>query len=360
MKYILRAIEITSILQSAESCVRDEGREVLHLLTDSRHATMPAESLFFAIPTQRSTGCRYVVELYGCGVRNFVVPKDAGSDYRNQFELCTEANFWYVDDVVTALQNVAAWKRDLFDIPVVGITGSNGKTIVKDWAVQMLSDGKKVVCNPRSYNSQIGVPLSVWQMDRGDEIGVFEAGISQKGEMERLRRVMRPTIGLLTNIGQAHDENFGSRKEKLAEKLKLFAESEVVVYCSDQTEVAEAMHDKTVLSGVRRYAWGRGDEADLRVKEVMQEGGGTGVKIEVGGRGGRIFIPFVDRASVENAMQCVALMSWLGYGLDEVAQKCLRLTAVAMRMELNEAIGGSLLVNDSYSLDLDSLEIALD
>ena len=201
--------EITAILKGAGAHICTDHYDIDQLLTDSRRSGDLSRCLFFAIPTKRNTGSRYVYDLYLRGVRNFVVPNDASAEHLSQFSLCTEANFWFVKDVVAALQRMAAAKRSHFSIPVVGITGSNGKTIVKDWIVQMVSDDCKTISSPRSYNSQIGVPISVWQMDDTDELAVFEAGISEPGEMDRLREVIKPTIGIFTNIGQAHDEKIG-------------------------------------------------------------------------------------------------------------------------------------------------------
>ena len=215
----MKPSEITTILKGAGAHVCSDDFDIDQLLTDSRRSGDPARCLFFAIPTKRNTGSRYVYDLYLRGVRNFVVPNDATEEHLQQFSLCTGANFWFVKDVVVALQQIVAARRARFSIPVVGITGSNGKTIVKDWIVQMVSDDCKTVSSPRSYIAQIGVPLAGWQMDDTDELAVFEAGISEPGEMDRLRQVINPTIGIFTNIGQAHDENFLTRTQSNAENL---------------------------------------------------------------------------------------------------------------------------------------------
>lgn len=356
----MKAIEITRLLRPAEAQIVQKDAEIEHLLTDSRKISDETHSLFFAIPTKHNTGCRYVDELYQRGVRNFVVPNDVNESYRVLFQHCSEANFWYVKNVVWALQQIAAGHRRQFQIPVVGITGSNGKTVVKDWIVQMLSGTCKTVSSPRSYNSQIGVPLSVWQMDEADELAVFEAGISEAGEMEALRNVIDPTIGIFTNIGQAHDENFLTREQKIAEKLQLFTHCEALIYCTDHKEIHSVLSEKESFRDVHRYTWGRGAENDVQLLDIVPSPHTTTLTICHAGKECNIAIPFSDRASVENALHCITLMFYLGLNSADIARRCLALTSVAMRLEMNEAINDCLLINDSYSLDLNSLSIALD
>ena len=356
----MKPTEITKVLTGANACIYDADCEVTDLLTDSRRLSDVEKALFFAIPTKRNTGCRYVYDIYQRGCRNFVVPIDAEEEHQQQFRLCHRANFWFVKDVVLALQQLAGWHRSQYHIPVVGITGSNGKTIVKDWIVQLLHGSSTVVATPRSYNSQIGVPLSVWQMSEDDEFAVFEAGISEVGEMERLRRVIVPTIGIFTNIGQAHDENFLTRSQKIAEKLQLFTHCQTIIYCTDHREIHSAILQQECFRQIRRYTWGTAEENDIQLIETHTEGDGTLIRIRHEGREVAYSIPFVDHASVENAMHCIALLSLLGYDHQLIADRCRRLTPVSMRLEMNEAINNSLLVNDSYSLDINSLTIALD
>lgn len=352
--------EITSILRHAQARVANPDSDILHLLTDSRRSADLPRSLFVAIPTKRNTGSRYVLDLYQRGVRNFIVPADAEPIHAAQFALCTDANLWSVPDPVKALQQLAAHHRAQFSIPVIGITGSNGKTIVKDWIVQLLSPDCRIVASPRSYNSQIGVPLSVWQIDPADELAVFEAGISQPAEMENLRRVINPTIGIFTNIGQAHDENFISRQQKIAEKLQLFTHCQTLIYCSDHKDIHSALAQLDAFRSLRRFTWGHSDSDSLQILSAQSTATATTLSLRHLGQPFQVTIPFADRASVENALHCVALLCLLGCSTDTIARRCLRLTPVAMRLEIGEAINNSLLINDSYSLDLDSLAIALD
>lgn len=356
----MKANDIVRVLKGSMAFVSHEDYEIDQLLTDSRKTGDLSGCLFFAIPTKRNTGSRYVYDLYGRGVRNFVVPINAEEEYVKQFRKCSEANFWYVKNVVKSLQQVAADHRSQYAIPVVGITGSNGKTIVKDWIVQMLGGECRIVSSPRSYNSQIGVPLSVWQMSDEDEMGVFEAGISEAGEMDNLREVIKPTIGIFTNIGQAHDENFLTRSQKVAEKLQLFTHCQVLIYSTDHKDIHSAISAQEGFRSVTRYTWGHGEDNALQLVDVKQQGHGSTITMKREGQPFVLDIPFGDRASVENAMHCIALLCYLGYDNETIADKCRKLTSVAMRLEMNEAINNCLLVNDSYSLDIDSLAIALD
>ena len=356
----MKPSEISKVLTGANACVYDDNYEVDNLLTDSRHLADVARALFFAIPTKRNTGCRYVYDIYQRGGRNFVVPADASDEHMQQFRLCRHANFWFVKDVVLALQQLAGWHRSQYHIPVVGITGSNGKTIVKDWIVQLLHDSCSVVATPRSHNSQIGVPLSVWQMTDDDEFAVFEAGISEVGEMERLRNVINPTIGIFTNIGQAHEENFLTHSQKLAEKLQLFTHCETLIYCADQREVHSAILQQECFRHIRRYTWGTDASNPVQFLGTTALGSATRLHVHREGREVAYDIPFTDHASVENAMHCITLLAYLGYDDKVIAARIRRLTPVSMRLEMDEAINNSLLINDSYSLDINSLTIALD
>jgi len=360
--------ELSSIIKPVSSHVGNPYVNMSLLLTDSRKMTEAEQTLFFAIPTKRNNGSLYVEELYNKGVRSFVVPAEVDSRLAALFERMDDANFWYVKDVIGALQHVAANRRSQFDIPVVGITGSNGKTIVKDWIVQLLASDRHVVSNPKSYNSQIGVPLSVWQMDDSHDFAVFEAGISEAGEMESLRNIIQPTIGIFTNIGQAHDENFLSRGHKIAEKLQLFTHCQTLIYCADHKDIYNAVYEKEIFHDVRHLTWGSADSNPIQLLGTHIGDHGTAIAIRLNPDGVfsfddvsfQVTIPFVDRASVENAMHCVALMLLLGYQPSEVAERCRHLMPVAMRMEMDEGINNCLLINDSYSLDINSLHIALD
>ena len=294
------------------------------LLTDSRSLCFPEATLFFAIKTDRNDGHKYIDDLYRSGVRNFVIEK-LPEEYAVTYP---DANFLMVPSTLKALQRLAERHRDEFDIPIIGITGSNGKTIVKEWLYQLLMPTRVVTRSPRSYNSQIGVPLSVWLLDERTEIGLFEAGISMPGEMAALSGIIQPTIGIITNIGQAHQENFGSMDEKCREKMRLFHDAKVVFYNAD---------DETIKANIGM----------LKCEKVPfhpYEGE----------------MPFIDRASKENAGACAAVARYLGLTDKEIADGMRRLEPVAMRLEVKQGQHGCILINDSYNSDINSLDIALD
>ena len=323
------------------------------LLTDSRSISFPAESLFFAIRTARNNGHNYIEELYQQNLRYFVV-----SEMHPEFEKLTDAVFLQVNDTLLALQGLAAAHRTSFHIPVIGITGSNGKTVIKEWLYQLLHTDYRIVRSPRSYNSQIGVPLSVWALNENTELGIFEAGISEMHEMELLQPIIQPTIGIFTNLGEAHQENFSGLKQKCEEKLKLFTHAETLIYCSDNklVEISIAQSD---FKG-KLFSWGKSNKSLMLILLVEKSANNTNVTLKYGGSESTVCIPFTDDASIENALQCVALMLHLGLKIDEIAKRILLLEAVAMRLEVKDGIRDCLIINDSYNSDLNSLSIALD
>ncbi len=355
----MKAENLATLFRTSDFVLNDPMAECKALLTDSRKLTDPSGTIFFAIPTKRNTGCRYINELYVKGVRGFVVPNSIG-DEREKLLNLKGVNIWFVDSVVHALQNIAAAHRGEFDVPVIGITGSNGKTIVKDWIVQVLGSDYRIVSSPKSYNSQIGVPLSVWQLNRDCDMAVFEAGISETGEMSALQRVIDPTIGIFTNIGQAHDENFLTRNQKIAEKLQLFTHCKVLIYCTDHKDIHNVLSEKEHFRQLELFTWGKSPENQVVLLGAQVSGKTTTLRVSHNGEECDMVIPFVDRASAENAMHCITLMYYLGYSGTQISARCRNLTPVAMRLEMNEGINNCLLINDSYSLDLNSLAIALD
>ena len=334
---------------------------VRYLLTDSRSLCFPEETLFFAIRSERNDGHRYIPDLYHRGVRNFVV-EDLPDTWQQDFP---DANFLKVVGTREALQRLAERHRDEFDVPVVGITGSNGKTIVKEWLYQILRGEKYVTRSPRSYNSQIGVPLSVWLLNEQTEVGVFEAGISQPGEMAALRDIIQPTIGVLTNLGAAHQENFSSMEAKCKEKLVLFHDTKAVVYCMDD-EMVERCVSQYAYKG-EQLSWSmQNPRAAFYVDSVKTEGDTTVIHyIYKGGEGvketaGEYVIPFIDDASVRNSITCACISLYLGLSEKKLAENMQKLVPVAMRLEVKEGQQGCTLINDSYNSDINSLDIALD
>ena len=323
------------------------------LLTDSRSLSFPAESLFFAIRTARNNGHNYIQELYQQNLRYFVV-----SEMHPEYAKLTGAVFLKVADTLKALQHLAAEHRASFKIPVIGITGSNGKTVVKEWLYQLLHADYRIVRSPRSYNSQIGVPLSVWGLNENTQLGIFEAGISEMNEMEQLQKIIQPTIGIFTNLGEAHQENFSGLKQKCEEKLKLFIQADTLIYCSDN-KLVEICIAQSGFKG-KLFSWGKSEKADLQILKVARAADNTILSIKYKGIETSITVPFTDDASVENGLQCVALMLHLGLGIKEIAKRIIHLEAVAMRLEVKEGVRNCLIINDSYNSDINSLGIALD
>lgn len=332
------------------------GRADAHIdwiLTDSRSLCFAEETLFFALKTKRNDGHKYIPDLYERGVRNFVV-SDLPSDMVNY----QDTNFLQTDSPLKALQKLAEKHRMQYDVPVIGITGSNGKTVVKEWIYQLLNGERIVTRTPRSYNSQIGVPLSVWLMNDKTEVAVFEAGISEMGEMEALYGIIRPTIGVLTNIGGAHQENFYSLSDKCMEKLTLFKDCDVVIYDGDNELITSCV--SKCLFGAREIAWSRRDnERPLFIEKVTKNEASTTVRYRYLGIPGEYTIPFIDDASIENSLHCLAVALYMMVPAEEIARRMAKLEPVAMRLEVKEGKNNCILINDSYNSDLASLDIAL-
>src|SRR5574344_566326 len=324
------------------------------ILTDSRSLCFPEETLFFALKSERNDGHNYIHDLYRRGVRNFVVevlPKEISA--------YADANFLKVVSSLKARQRLAERHRDEFNIPIIGITGSNAKTMVKEWLYLLLSPSKVVTRPPRSYNSQIGVPLSVWLLNEQTEVGVFEASISMPGEMLALRAIIQPTIGVLTNIGEAHQENFKSKEEKCREKLSLFHDSDTIVYNADDALINECVKNSNFKG--EKIAWSRNDgQQKMYIKTVDKEDEQTVVKYVFQGAEGAYTLPFIDEASVDNSFACAAVALHLGITTQELAERMPKLEPVAMRLEVKEGQRGCTLINDSYNSDINSLDIALD
>jgi len=340
----------------------NHSRAIRYLITDSRKAIFSEDAVFFAIQGERHDGHRFIKTLYGQGIRQFVVERSseiALADF-------PEANFLKVDNAVTALQVVAAFHRNQFEIPVVGITGSNGKTVVKEWLGQLLAPYQYIIKSPKSYNSQIGVPLSVWEMNAAHQMALFEAGISLPDEMEKLEPVIRPTVGIFTNIGPAHDEGFVSRQQKVEEKAKLFSHCSTVIYCADYPEIDQALQAQQKNDPEKKLiGWTRKNKSRVFVQLIAVEKNAsrheTNLSVAVQkGHFHHFSLPFTDDASIENGMHCIVFMLFHGYAADVIQKGLKSLRKLSMRMELKQGINNCYLVDDSYSNDLAGLQIALD
>ena len=325
----------------------DDEQAIRHTLTDSRQIISPQTGIFIALKGEQYNGHSYLQAAYNAGVRCFLISEKEAS---KNLPLAT---IIFVENTLEALQKLAAARRQNFHYPVIGITGSNGKTVVKEWLFQLLRESFHIVRSPKSYNSQVGVPLSVLEMENAHDLAIFEAGISQMNEMENLEKIIRPTVGILTNIGAAHDEGFASKKEKIKEKIKLFANTDKII-----CEWKYAQYFKQNKS-IQILTWGREKETDLRILRITKKGKESRILANWKGLKINISFPFQDAASLENVMHCWLTLLSLDIDNQTIAQRSKQLEQVAMRLELIQGGNGSLIINDSYNSDLTSLKIAL-
>lgn len=363
MSYTLS--EIARATHAVNTVIRSDF-SVRQLLIDSRSLAATNDVLFVAIPGERHDGHAYITDLYQRGVRAFLITRSNESF----IDSCKDASFIVVEDALLALQQLATFHRNKFSFPVIAITGSNGKTIVKEWIWQLLRDELSIVRSPKSYNSQVGVPLSVWNMDASNTLGIFEAGISRPGEMARLNAIIRPDIVLFTNVGTAHDENFSDRTQKTNEKLQLVTNAKVIIYCKDDAGLHEAIKSKSLST----FTWSRKSKADLQISKVAKGKMETVIQGIFSNRFHEITIPFIDDASVENAIHCwallfclssppgasVAIPPALASHLELIANRFATLSPVAMRLEMKSGLNNCSVINDSYNSDVGSLSVALD
>ncbi len=314
---------------------------------DSRSLQNGENTMFFAISGPNNDGHTYINELIDKGVRHFVVthiPETAAG----------KANFLVVENTLEALQKLAAYYRSLFDFPIIGITGSNGKTIIKEWLNFLLSPDYNIIRSPKSYNSQVGVPLSILGINEKHNLGIFEAGISTMHEMEKLQKIIRPTIGILSNIGSAHDEGFSSVADKIKEKLKLFTSVNVLILNKNKTIQA------FVNPKIKTFSWCSDNKsADVYITK-KNLGDLTELQVTYKEDTFPILIPFQDQASIENAIHCMMVMLYFGYNPKVIQTRMAQLYPVEMRLKVKNGIYNCTLIDDSYSSDFQSLKIALD
>ena len=362
MEYTVKKIK--EILQADAIAMPDETCIIKYLLIDSRKVLFPKESIFFALPGSRLDGHTFMDDAYKKGVRNFIVSKNIDfTDYKR-------ANILWVENTSKSLHKLTIYHRKQFHLPVIGITGSNGKTIVKEWLYQLLQEDYNIVRSPKSYNSQIGVPLSIWQIEEENNLGIFEAGISESGEMEKLELLIKPNIGIFTNIGDAHNEGFLNIQHKIREKLRLFINSEIIIYCKDYPDLNQAVasvasqlnrgNGETEVQKFRTFTWSISTDADVRIVKYEKDERNTTIEMEYLDFSYRYKIPFNDKASVENCIHCIVLMMYLKMDAKKIQQKILELTGISMRLELKNGINNCTIINDSYNSDINSLKIAID
>lgn len=339
--YNLRQIaEITN-----SKFVGTTNQKVSYFLNDSRALQSAGDTIFIALISSRNNGHDFIPDLIEKGVRSFLIQE-------NKFDVSkykdTDVSFVVSNDPLKAIQALAAFHRQQFTIPVIGITGSNGKTVVKEWLYQLLKTNYSICRSPKSYNSQIGVPLSVLNLNHTHTLAIFEAGISLPGEMDVLAEIIKPTTGILTSIGSAHDEGFLNKEQKIDEKLKLLSAC-----------------DKRVINGLHKYQLSSAllknsivvsefDDSDLKIKF-------TGGKLELVSPSTNysFSIPFSDKASILNASTCAAVLMQLGFKENDIAERLKLLQPVALRLEIKTGINNALIINDYYNSDIDSIKIAL-
>lgn len=323
-----------------------QDKPIRHLFTDSRKPVFADGAVFMAIKGLHHNGHDYLQNLYNNGMRQFIVEQPVALDK------LPAANVLLVPGCVDALQALARWHRKSFNLEVIGVTGSNAKTIVKEWLYQVLSPDISIVKNPGSYNSQLGVPLSVLQIQTQHRLGIFEAGISTINEMQRLADIIQPTLGVFTNIGPSHDEGFANTREKILEKLKLFSQVRKLVYCADHLLI----HEELKHASIATCSWGASADANIQVVATGKR------KYEITYQCSRfnLELPFDDKASVENAMHVVATMMVLGYEPARIQERLRVLRSIPMRLKLREGINGCYVIDDSYNNDLSGLRISLD
>ncbi len=336
-----------------KGALSDRSESVINQFSiDSRTIINTADCLFVALKGERHNGHSYIAALYQRGVRCFLLSEEIDD------ALYPGAIFIQVENSLKALQMLAAHHRLKYTYPVLAITGSNGKTIIKEWLYSLLHQEQKVIRSPRSYNSQVGVPLSVLNMDEGYDLAIFEAGISQPNEMPLLQQIIEADYGIISNIGEAHQKNFASKHEKIVEKLQLFKSCKQVVYCADQEELAQAV--EAYLAPSARYAWSVKPQVQANLHLRYEVGTGQSTIYYTHHKGeGKVHLPFVSSASLENASHCLAFILMLELESQSVFEAFAQLQSVAMRLEIKSGINGCQLINDFYNSDLNSLEIAL-
>ena len=350
--------EIASVIKGTMVAFHDDA-EIRELLMDSRKAVFPEYSLFFALKGPRRNGHAFISEAHKKGIRNFVVSEKPGEQLEG-------TNIILVKDVLSSMQALAMYHRSRFHIPVIGITGSNGKTVVKEWLNQLLNDRYNIIRSPKSYNSQIGVPISVWQLNEAATLGIFEAGISQSNEMDNLQKIIQPDIGVFTNIGDAHSGGFLNNRQKIREKLRLFTKVKTLIYCRDFSELNEAvasMYQQLKTGSEKPFeiiSWSTITDAELHITNITRDTTSSTIKAKYFDEPVKITIPFTDDASIQNAINCWCVLLHLKVPEAEIERKMKGIHAMAMRLDLRNGINNTSVINDSYSADLSSLKIALD
>jgi Alr-MurF fusion protein len=357
---MIKASELAAVLKGK---VVHQGHDFLidNLLIDSRKIIHPSSSVFIPLVTNRRNAHQFIEDVYQQGVRCFLISEDLPNSLS-----VSQAWIIRVDNTLLALQQLAAWHRSLFTIPVIGITGSNGKTIVKEWLFQLLEPDERIIRSPKSFNSQIGVPLSVWEIKPEHTMAIFEAGISESGEMEQLERMIKPNIGIFTNIGETHNEGFLNMRHKINEKLKLFRNTSTLLYNKDYHELHDCILQfasqlkNNVDRDIQLISWSRKSEADLQITNIEKSGHESVITGIYQQQTYSICIPFTDDAYIEDSIHCWLMLLFLNIPIEKISERMHKLVHIAMRMELIKGTNNCTLINDSYNSDVSSFMIALD
>ncbi len=321
---------------------------------DSRTISEFHNSMFFALISDRNDGHHYLKNAWNKGIRVFVI-----SQLPADFISFKNSIFIKVANTLTALQKLAAFKRSGFSKEIIAITGSNGKTIIKEWLYDLLRGHFLIIRSPKSYNSQVGVPLSVWLLEEKHTLGIFESGISLPGEMEKLAQIIQPEIGIFTNIGPSHQENFDTVEQKIREKIKLFRNTKKLVFCSDQAKTFNIIHPFCQQNNIDEFKWSLTNKNSPIYIVPFKGESTTAFEANYKGHSYKFTIPFTDDSSIENACQCFAAILALNLNPQQFLTKFKTLSSVAMRLEIKQGINNSLLINDYYNSDINSLSIAL-
>ena len=333
---------------------KDPGQAIAQISIDSRQVLHPQQNLFVALKGAKADGISFVPELLNLGVSYFLVDDQTSipSSWLDR------GYFIQVKDTRIALQSLATYQRVQFTKPVVGITGSNGKTIVKEWLGQVLSQQFAVAKSPKSYNSQVGVPLSIFGIQSYHQVALLEAGVSKTGDMDTLAKIIQPGLGIFTNIGSAHEEGFPDIKEKIAEKLKLFAGVNFLLYCKDHDLLAQEIEQQ--LPTEKRISWSKKAGAEYLVSWKNQETHSRIVVMKSNGQTFTFQVPFTDQASLENVTHVILASLSLGQEVKSIQEGLSHLMPVDMRLTLKPGLNDSLLIDDTYNNDLAGLKVALE
>lgn len=325
--------------------------DISNVIYDSRKISFPKNSIFIALTGNRVDGHDFIKSAYAKGIRNFLTSKPIDlSDYKN-------SNFISINDTLKSLQLLAQKHRAQYKYPVLAITGSNGKTTVKEWLSKALSKKYKIVKSPKSFNSQLGVALSVLQMDKKHDFAIIEAGISTAGEMQNLQRMIQANYGILTNIGDAHSAGFISKNEKLKEKIILFKTCSQVIFNADDKLITTAISDQ--ITGIK-CSWGTAEKNKIRVASIKKESTYSYIKLHYKGAKYNFNIPFQTTDLIENAMHVITFLLLDGFDEETIQQELNEINPIANRLEIKEGIYNSLLINDTYSSDLASMQMAME